>query len=397
MILSMVESSELIAGRYQVDELLAGGGMGQVFAGRDLKLQRPVAIKFLRPDMAAQTDLKARFEAEARAAGRLSHPNVVAVFDTGEHDGTPYIIMELLSGRTLADEVAQGPMDPQRARLTGLEILSALAASHREGILHRDLKPGNILLAADGTAKVADFGVAKITEGMDLTNTGMMLGTPAYLAPERVAGEPASESTDVYSVGVILYELLTGAKPFDADTPLGLVRAIQEDDPLPLDQVRPDLDASLAAAVDRAMAKDPGRRYSSAEQMAEALGAVVVVPKTSPDATRVIPVAGPSTRVLAASTGPTAPAAAAAGPSGAPAAGSGHPLYRGRQVWERLSGPGRLRILVGVMLLLALLAIMRSAAAPGPSIPTPATQTSGTSLPASLEEALKRLEDSVKP
>lgn len=261
----------VIAGRYELGEIIGTGGMGEVRAGRDLELDRPVAIKFLRPQMDPQIEVKIRFASEAEAASRLSHPNIVAVFDAGEDEGVPFIVMELLSGRTLAHKLAGGPLDPGEVQRFGLEILDALEASHAQGILHRDLKPGNVMLTQHGTAKVADFGIAKITEGMDITGTGMMLGTPAYLAPERVAGKPATPASDIYSAGVVLYELLTAKRPFEADTPLGLVRAMQEEEPQPLTEARPNIDPALAAIVERAIAKDPAQRYSSAREMAQAL------------------------------------------------------------------------------------------------------------------------------
>src|SRR5205085_5453763 len=181
-----------LADRYQLRGLIGRGGMGEVWAARDLRLERDVAVKRLSPHLASEPGVRERFEAEARAAAGLNHPNVVAVFDSGEHDGVPFLVMELLPGRTLADELADGPLAPERARRIGAEVAAALAASHAAGVLHRDVKPGNVLLAADGTAKVGDFGIAKSTEGLDLTTTGTIVGTAAYLAPERLAGAPAT-------------------------------------------------------------------------------------------------------------------------------------------------------------------------------------------------------------
>lgn len=257
--------------RYELGQILGAGGMGEVREAQDLTLDRPVAVKFLRPHLAPTSEVKARFDTEAKAAARLTHPNIVGVFDSGVEDGVPFIVMERLTGRTLADRIAEGVLSEGEARRLALEILAALEASHEQGILHRDLKPGNVMLTEKETAKVADFGIAKVTEGMDATTTGMTLGTPAYLAPERVAGEQATPASDVYAVGVVLYEMLTGSRPFDADTPLGLVRAIQEESPEPLLKVRPDLDPGLVAIVERAMTKDPRRRYPSAEAMRQAL------------------------------------------------------------------------------------------------------------------------------
>ena len=265
----------VIAGRYQLDGELGRGGMAEVRAGTDLRLQRPVAVKFLLPEMAARDDIRRRFEAEARTAASLSHPSAVAVYDTGEHDGNPYIVMERLPGETLADRIAAGPVDPRWLRQVTCEVLGALAAAHAAGLIHRDVKPGNILLTADGHAKIADFGIAKSLEGsagdVQLTGTGQLLGTPAYLAPERLDGAPATARSDLYSLGVVLYEALAGTRPFPGDTPLATARAVASGDHRLLGDLRPDLDPALVATVERAMATDPGRRFGSAQAMADAL------------------------------------------------------------------------------------------------------------------------------
>ncbi|CAN5897751.1 serine/threonine-protein kinase [soil metagenome] len=393
---SLSPAPELIAGRYELGELVGSGGMGEVYAGRDTKLDRPVALKFLRKDMASQEDLRVRFEAEARAAGRLSHANVIGVFDTGEHDGSPFIVRELVSGRTRADEATGGPASEQRARQVCREIVSALKASHGQGVLHRDLKPGNVLLCQDGSVKVGDFGVAKMAEGMDLTQAGMMLGTPAYLAPERIEGEPASAATDIYSVGVVLYEFLAGRKPFEADTPLGLIRAIQ-DEPVPaLATLRPDVEPHFAAVVERAMARDPAVRYVSADQMEADLTEPAVLPANGEDATAVQAVPNP-TRVMQ-SPGEAAPTN--------PTLVVDHPPAARKRVspWSRLSSRHKLGVVVAGALLLLTLIVARSFSSdapqvtPGPTV-SPAATTAPTSgdVPASLEDALQQLEDAVSP
>jgi len=267
----------VIAGRYEVDGELGRGGMAEVRGGTDLRLRRPVAVKFLLPQMAARDDIRRRFEAEARAAASLSHPHAVAVFDTGEHEGRPYIVMERLPGETLADRIAAGPVDPEWLRPIAGEVLGALAAAHALGLVHRDVKPGNILLTSDGHAKIADFGIAKSLEGTDgppdLTGTGQLLGTPAYLAPERIDGAPATARADIYGMGIVLYEALAGERPFPGDTPLAAARAVMVGAYPPLQEARPGLDRALVAVVDRAMATDPDRRFPSATAMAEALAA----------------------------------------------------------------------------------------------------------------------------
>ncbi len=262
---------EVIAGRYEVGPVIGRGGMGEVRRACDLRLGRDVAIKFLRRDLAAQPEVRSRFEHEARAAAGLSHPAVVTVYDSGEVDGTPYLVMECLPGDTLADRLARGPLDPDL--LTGLadDLLSALDAAHEVGVVHRDVKPANVLFAADGRAKLADFGIAKSTESLDHTVTGQVIGTPTYLAPERLAGGPASPASDLYSVGVVLYEALTGEKPFHGNTPMEVAHAIATGAATPVAERCPDADPRLTAAIDRAMAPDPSDRFTSAAGMRAAV------------------------------------------------------------------------------------------------------------------------------
>lgn len=265
-------SERVLASRYRIGALLGRGGMAEVYDGYDERLHRAVAVKLLRPDMAADPGIRSRFEVEARAAAGLSHPNLVAVYDTGEDAGTPFIVMERLPGETLADRMAAGPVEQAwLARVAG-DVLGALGAAHAAGVVHRDVKPGNILLAADGCAKVADFGIAKSAEvAADVTGTGLLVGTPAYLAPERVEGRPATPRSDLYSLGVVLYEALAGMKPFDGTNSVVTADAVLHHRARPLHELRPDVDPSLVAAIERSMAKDPAARPASARDMADAL------------------------------------------------------------------------------------------------------------------------------
>jgi serine/threonine protein kinase len=314
-----------IGGRYRVEGSIGRGGMADVRAGTDLRLQRPVAVKFLLPEMAAREDIRRRFEAEACAAASLSDPHAVAVYDTGEHDGLPYIVMERLPGETLADRIATGPQDPVWVRQVAREVLGALGAAHAAGLVHRDVKPGNILITADNHAKIADFGIAKSLEAtdgsLDLTGTGQLLGTPAYLPPERLDGGPATAQSDLYSLGVVLYEALTGQCPFPGETPVATAMAIVAGQYPPLEEVRPGLDPALVSTVQRAMATDPSQRFSSAEAMAAALVArdptvamvddVTLVHAVAP-ATAVLdhPVLRDTTEVAAPLPGPSEPVVA---------------------------------------------------------------------------------------
>lgn len=268
-------SDEIIGGRYRLGPVIGRGGMAEVRRAHDDRLGRDVAVKLLRADLAADPVARERFETEARAAAGISHPNAVTVYDNGEHEGRPYIVMECVRGGTLRDEMASGPLAPDRVRDIAIGMLGALGAAHAMGIIHRDVKPANILVTTDGTPKLSDFGIAKTTDGLDHTVTGELMGTPAYVAPERLAGSAASPQSDLYSLGIVLYEALTGAKPFHGDTPLAIVHAIHTAHPVPVRSRLPEIDSALAGSIDRAMDKNPLRRYATAEDMASALAAPV--------------------------------------------------------------------------------------------------------------------------
>jgi serine/threonine protein kinase len=300
-----MKAGELLAGRYELRDVLGCGGMAQVRDGWDTRLNRSVAIKLLSPAMSAQADVRRRFEDEARSAAALNHPTIVCVHDFGDHEGTPFIVMERLPGATLADLIAQGQVQPSRVHAILDDVLAALTVAHGAGVLHRDIKPGNILLSATGdTMKVADFGIAK-TAGAALTMTGQIVGTMAYMSPERIAGAPASVADDLYAVGVVGYEALTGRRAFPQDNPASLAHAITNaPPPPPLSAIRPDIAPVLAGVIDRAMTRDPGQRFGSARQMRAALGgdnhALLAGP--SPAA---VP-ARPATKVLASPLPPSA-------------------------------------------------------------------------------------------
>jgi serine/threonine protein kinase len=263
--------ADVIAGRYVLGSVIGQGAMAEVYEGEDQLLNRPVAVKLMLASLADQPDSRLRFEDEARVAARLTDPNVVAVYDTGEHAGRPFIVMELLPGRTLHDELGEGRMSEERAVAVITQVLGALRAAHDAGVIHRDVKPANILLTDSGDAKVADFGIAKGAGSSSLTATGLVLGTPSYLAPECVTGSAATIESDLYAVGVILYEALAGRAPFAAATPLAVCHAVCTEEAPPLRDLRPDVSAPLAAVVTRAMIKDPRNRYHSANEMLRGL------------------------------------------------------------------------------------------------------------------------------
>ncbi|MGH3643173.1 MAG: serine/threonine-protein kinase [Mycobacterium sp.] len=264
---------ELLGGRYRISGVLGHGGMATVYDGWDLRLRRPVAIKLLHPGLSANPEFRDRIAFEARSAAALNHPNIVVVHDSGEdsqHGGAPYLIMERLPGRSLLDAIVHGPLAPDQVRRVLSDVLAGLGAAHSAGILHRDIKPANVVFGAAGEAKIADFGVAK-SGGNDLTQMGQVVGTVAYLSPQRVAGQPATPLDDLYAVGAIGYEALTGRMPFPQPEPAALMHAIAQHDLAPLLAVRPDVDPALAAVIDRAMAPNPAHRFPHAEAMRTAL------------------------------------------------------------------------------------------------------------------------------
>lgn len=413
----METAPDVLDGRYELGPVLGRGGMGEVRAATDRRLGRRVAVKLLHPQMAVDASARRRFEDEALAAAQLVHPNVVGVFDAGEQDGTAYIVMEYLPGRTLADEIADGPLPTDRVRAVAIQVLGALDAAHGAGVIHRDIKPGNILLTADGSAKVADFGIAKTAEGIDHTITGMVIGTPTYLAPERVAGLPATAQSDLYAVGIVLYEALTGIRPFADRTPMAAAAAVQHEQPASLAAARPDADPALVAAVERAMAKAVPDRFQTAAEMAAAIAGERSTRAAAEPETTISPAAAPLTREVRAMATTTMPVAepAAAPPATAPPVAAPGPAAR-----PPLAPPRRptrmsrtaLAALVGaalllVVLLAALIASEGDTTGPGgPGSPTgvepaPAgdetAPPTGPQLPARLEERMRDLEEAVQP
>ena len=272
---------EVLAGRYELGDELGRGGMARVLSARDLRLDRVVAVKLLAggPDPTARQ----RFVHEARAAAAFTHPHAVSVFDAGESDGQLYLVMELVDGETLAAAITRrGALPVAEALRVVDQVLQALDAAHRAGVVHRDVKPSNVLLSADGVAKLGDFGIAKriLEPATNLTSTGQFIGTPTHLAPEQVMGQPVTPATDVYSAGVLLFELLTAAPPFAGETPLATAIA-HRDAPVPdVRDRRPDVPPVVAAALRRAMAKAPTDRFATAGDMRRALAAAPAVAPT---------------------------------------------------------------------------------------------------------------------
>jgi serine/threonine-protein kinase len=279
-----------LGGRYLLAEILGVGGMATVWRARDELLGRDVAVKVLNPQYAADAGFLARFEREARHAAGLSHPRLVTVFDTGTDEATPYIVMELLTGPTLRQVLDQsGALPAKQAVGVAVAVCEALEAAHAAGLVHRDIKPANIVLGAAGVIKVLDFGIAK-AQGAGWTRTLGVLGTAAYLAPEQASGEQAGPQADLYSLGCVLYEMLTGTPPFSADSEVGLAYRQVHDDPGPPSARRPDLPARLDRVNSQLLAKDPAARPAgAAAARAALLGAL------APDATSLLPPAAGGT------------------------------------------------------------------------------------------------------
>ena len=262
---------DLLAGRYELGVVLGRGATGVVYRGRDRVLCRDVAIKLLYNDLAGQQETSTRFRREAQLAARIHHPHAVAIFDTGVHEGRQFIVMECLSGETLAKRIAEQPLSLDDVQTIGLQLLGALDAAHQCGVIHRDIKPANLLLTSTGGVKVADFGIATDADRLALTSVGFVVGTIAYLAPERLRGNPATAQSDIYAAGIVLYEMLTGRKPFTGDTPAVMLNQISNGSPIDISSLRPDIDPALARVVMRALEREPDARYASAAAMAEAL------------------------------------------------------------------------------------------------------------------------------
>ncbi len=313
-------TTQTLGGRYRLEGQIAAGGMGTVWAAHDETLDRRVAVKVLNESLAHDDRFVERFRREALAAAALMHPNIAGVFDYAEDDGRPYIVMELLDGETLAQRIGRmGALDPPLVVRIGADVADALAAAHEAGLVHRDVKPANVMLTERGDVKVMDFGIAASSlGGTGLTGTGMVMGTARYLSPEQAAGGQATPASDLYSLGAVLYEMLTGRPPFERKTPVATAMAHVNDTPTPVRDVRPDTPPELAALVDRCLEKDPAARPGSAADVAAALRAEGNV---TPDAdTAVLAVPGPGATLELPS--PVAP------PSSGPAAPGGRPTTR---------------------------------------------------------------------
>ncbi|MEU1710917.1 protein kinase [Streptomyces sp. NPDC005706] len=354
----------LLADRYQLQERLGRGAMGEVWRAADQLLKRPVAIKLLHTEAAADAE---RFRLEAQTAGRLNHPNVVGMYDFGSQHDRFYLVMELVDGWTLAQERSlRGVLNPRDAAAIAAQAAAGLAAAHQRGVIHRDIKPANVMLSQDRTAKIADFGIARFADeaASALTVTGKILGTADYLAPERALGRPAQPASDVYSLGCVLYELLTGRPPFRGATSLAVVQQHVNGIPAPPSRLRPEIPQQLSDYVLLLLAKDPAHR-PTAEQAAYWLAGSHRTPTP------------PTPRSTATTLAPPAPPAPS--PRFRPSRAATHSRPRGRR---RLATQATL-CGIGLALFAAAAALgasMRSGdgTPSSPSLPTPAPPSPAT-------------------
>ncbi len=291
-------SGSVLGGRYRIEARIGSGGMAEVYRGIDPVLNRTVAIKVLLPQYARDTSFVARFRREAQAAARLNHANIVGVFDTGADGDTQYIVMEFIEGRTLADFLAAGRrLTPVQAAEVSQKVCGALAAAHAQGVIHRDIKPGNIMVTREGTVKVMDFGIARITSGAETApQTSAVLGTASYLSPEQAQGGPVDARTDIYSLGTVLYELLAGRPPFTGESPVAIAFKQVNETPVPPSQLNPDVPPREDAVVMRALSKNPANRYQTAQEFSEDLERVIKGQDVH--ATPLLPGAGEATQVI---------------------------------------------------------------------------------------------------
>ena len=289
-------SGRTLDGRYEVQGELGRGGMARVYRGTDTVLGRPVAVKVLSAQYTDDANFLTRFRREAQAAARLNHPNLVQVYDTGSDDGVHYIVMEYVDAKTVADLLAGGRITPNRAVELAEAVCDALVVAHTHGVIHRDVKPANIMVTRNGQVKVTDFGIARVTSNETVAQTAVVLGTASYLSPEQAQGGPIDQRSDLYSLGCVLYEMLTGRPPFTADSPVAVASKHVLEQAPPPSRLNPDVTAQLDAVVMRALSKNPDKRYPDAEKMRADLERARQGMQVA--ATPLLPEAPPTTQVI---------------------------------------------------------------------------------------------------
>ena len=294
----------VLSGRYRLEAKLGSGGMSTVYLARDETLDRPVAVKVMHREMSEQEDQLQRFRQEARAVAKLTHPNVVSVIDAGEDGGHPYIVFEYVKGETLKQRIGRvGALDTQEAIAYAIEVARGLSVAHARNMVHRDIKPQNVLIDEEGRAKLTDFGISRQLEQDGVTATGRVLGTTDYVAPEQAMGKGVDPRSDVYSLGVVLYEMLIGQVPFHADSQVGVAMKHVNEDLPDVQRRRPDVSAAVALVVERSTAKDPAERYQTVAEMIDDLETALEVEaaragSTTGEATSVLDAVPPPKRKL---------------------------------------------------------------------------------------------------
>ena len=264
----MNSMERVLAERYELEKIIGEGGMATVWRARDVRLDRPVAVKLMADKISNDADFRARFLQEARAAASISHPNIVDVLDYGEEDGIPYMVMELVDGEDLRSRIARdGRLQPDEVARIGAGVARGLSVAHRRGLIHRDIKPANILIDGEGTPKLTDFGIVRALGSATQTKAGMTLGSVHYLSPEQVQGTTVDERSDLYSLGVVLYEAATGERPFDDDAPAAIAVRRLSEAPRPPHAVEPSIPQWLSGVIERAMQRNPERRYRTASEL----------------------------------------------------------------------------------------------------------------------------------
>ncbi len=375
-------SPTTLAARYRLDDLIATGGMGSVYRAKDEHLGRPVAIKILKRTLADDPMFLERFRREARAAAVVNHPNVARVFDYGERGGEPYIVMELVEGETLAERIdRQGPLPWREAFDIAEQVAGALAAAHAQGVVHRDIKPANILLDASGQVKVTDFGIARAAQATTLTRPGMVLGSANYVAPEQAQGNSVGPAADMYSLGCVLFEAVTGSTPYQGANAVAIAtQHVSGTVPDPRERI-PDLPPQAAALVMRSLQKEIGKRFPSATAMAAALAdarGASPAPRGD-DPTVAIPAVSPPARTSVLSEDDTPPLGWAASGDGRPGSRAAATARRQRGRRRAWWGAG---LALALAALLALPLVVSSQRDDSPSSPAagapPPTTSAGT-------------------
>jgi len=397
------KTTHVLADRYELGPVLGEGGMARVHRGYDRHLRRPVAIKVLAPPYDRDRAFVERFRREARSAAGLSHPNVVSVFDSGSYHGTNFIVTELVEGETLAERLRRGPIPADEAVSIALDICRALEAAHARGLIHRDIKPGNVMVLPDGRVKVVDFGIARAAGSDTLTGTGVVLGSTAYLAPEQASGQPVDERADLYALGCVLYEMVTGAVPFTADTAVAtMYRHVNEAPPRP-SAIR-SIPPGLEGVIMRCLEKDPRDRFATAVDLEHALLSsrgdttpleVTPVDETMPIAISGAPLAASSDVARASGSAPASPSDRRVDPARSGTAA--HRRATGRPAWLLPAlGLAAVLLLAGMLIAanrdpLPSRSQLRHAARSERTQPSPSPSTGATASPATFAAAWSNL------